>query len=81
MSDLPAHPATGLAAVRAAEVDGRLAVPGASGAEGVRAFYLEPRQHLQLRGSALPLWLDVLPPIPADIWCADLGRIASALWP
>jgi diadenosine tetraphosphate (Ap4A) HIT family hydrolase len=38
-----------------------------------------PAGLLQLRGSDLPLWLDVLPPLPDDVWRADLERIAAEL--
>ena len=40
---------------------------------------VRPAGLLQLRGSGLPLWLDVLPPLPEDHWRADLERIAVAL--
>lgn len=42
-------------------------------------FLARPAGMLQLRGSLLPLWLDVLPPLPEDLWRADLERIATAL--
>jgi diadenosine tetraphosphate (Ap4A) HIT family hydrolase len=40
---------------------------------------VRPAGLLQLRGSALPLWLDVLPPLPEDVWRSDLQRIAKAI--
>ena len=40
---------------------------------------VRPAGLLQLRGSDLPLWLDVLPPLPDDVWRADLERIAAEL--
>lgn len=42
-------------------------------------FIARPAGLLQLRGSALPVWLDVLPSLPADVWRADLERVAAAL--
>ncbi len=42
-------------------------------------FVARPEGLLQLRGSLLPLWLDVLPPLPEDVWSADLERITTAL--
>jgi hypothetical protein len=42
-------------------------------------FFARPAGVLQLRGSCLPDWLDVLPPLPAAAWDA-LGRyVARAL--
>ena len=38
-----------------------------------------PAGLLQLRGSLLPLWLDVLPPLPEPLWRADLERVRAAL--
>ena len=40
---------------------------------------VRPAGLLQLRGSDLPLWLDVLPPLSDDVWRADLERIAAEL--
>jgi hypothetical protein len=42
-------------------------------------FIVRPAGLLQLRGSNLPLWMEVLPPLPEDIWRADHQRIAAAL--
>jgi hypothetical protein len=42
-------------------------------------FIVRPAGLLQLRGSGLPLWMDVLPPLPDDVWRADLARVATAL--
>lgn len=42
-------------------------------------FLVRPAGLLQLRGSGLPLWLDVLPSLPEDVWRADLARVAAAL--
>lgn len=42
-------------------------------------FIARPAGMLQLRGSLSPLWDDVLPPLPEDVWRADLDRIAAAL--
>jgi hypothetical protein len=42
-------------------------------------FIARPVGLLQLRGSALPTWLDVLPPLPADVWRADLDRVVAEL--
>lgn len=42
-------------------------------------FLARPAGLLQLRGSLLGLWLDVLPPLPEDAWKADLERVRTAL--
>lgn len=42
-------------------------------------FIVRPAGLAQLRGSALPTWLDVLPPLPEEVWRADLVRVAAAL--
>jgi diadenosine tetraphosphate (Ap4A) HIT family hydrolase len=42
-------------------------------------FIVRPAGLLQLRGSQLPTWLDVLPPLPEAAWRADLARVAAAL--
>ncbi|MER7757835.1 hypothetical protein [Kitasatospora sp. NPDC097643] len=38
-----------------------------------------PEGLMQLRGSMLPLWMDVLPPLPAEVWAANGHRIAAAM--
>jgi diadenosine tetraphosphate (Ap4A) HIT family hydrolase len=42
-------------------------------------FFARPTGQLQLRGSFLTLWKDVLPPIPDDHWRDNLGLIAAWL--
>ncbi len=42
-------------------------------------FFPRPLGHLQLRGSMLPVWLDVLPPLPQADVDATLARTAAAL--
>ncbi len=42
-------------------------------------FFPRPLGQLQLRGSMLPVWLDVLPPLPADEKEAALTWVAAAL--
>ncbi|MEU9074459.1 hypothetical protein [Kitasatospora sp. NPDC048538] len=38
-----------------------------------------PEGLLQLRGSTLSLWMDVLPPLPERTWAANAHRIAAAM--
>jgi diadenosine tetraphosphate (Ap4A) HIT family hydrolase len=38
-----------------------------------------PSGLMQLRGSNLALWDDMLPPIPEDAYAADLAAVAAAL--
>ncbi|MFB7620055.1 hypothetical protein [Kitasatospora sp. NPDC056181] len=38
-----------------------------------------PAGMMQLRGSTLPLWMDVLPPLSAEAGAATAGRIAAAM--
>ncbi|AUY52881.1 hypothetical protein [Streptomyces sp. CB01881] len=38
-----------------------------------------PAGMMQLRGSTLPLWMDVLPPLSAEAGAATVGRIAAAM--
>lgn len=38
-----------------------------------------PAGMMQLRGSTLPLWMDVLPALPAEVRAATAGRIAAAM--
>lgn len=42
-------------------------------------FMARPAGLLQLRGSALPVWLDVLPPLPEDQVSADVARVMAEL--
>jgi len=42
-------------------------------------FIARPAGVLQLRGSCLPDWLDVLPPLPADDWDMLAGHVAHAM--
>lgn len=42
-------------------------------------FLGRPAGLVQLRGSCLPLWLDMLPPTPDDVAQANLRRLAAAL--
>ncbi|HEY2044854.1 MAG TPA: hypothetical protein VGH11_19420 [Jatrophihabitans sp.] len=42
-------------------------------------FIARPVGLLQLRGSQLPTWLDILPPLPEQIVVADVARVVSAL--
>ncbi|WP_406861477.1 hypothetical protein ABZO31_13875 [Streptomyces sp. HUAS MG47] len=42
-------------------------------------FFARPAGMLQLRGSCLPLWGDVLPKVPEETWRATNRRIAEAL--
>ncbi|MCX4779440.1 hypothetical protein [Streptomyces sp. NBC_01264] len=38
-----------------------------------------PQGMLQLRGSCLPLWDDVLPRLPDEVWAESARRIAAAM--
>jgi len=38
-----------------------------------------PSGQMQLRGSNLALWDDMLPPMPEDVYAADLAAVAAAL--
>lgn len=42
-------------------------------------FLARPAGFLQLRGSNLPLWEDLLPRVPADVLAADLRAVAVEL--
>ncbi|MEU7110715.1 hypothetical protein [Streptomyces sp. NPDC046182] len=42
-------------------------------------FFARPAGMLQLRGTCLPLWSDVLPKVPAEEWQETNRRIAQAL--
>lgn len=42
-------------------------------------FMARPAALLQVRGSAVPEWDDILPPVPEDVWRADLARVAGHL--
>jgi hypothetical protein len=42
-------------------------------------FIARPEGLLQLRGSALAVWLDVLPPLPIEVTGANEARVAAAL--
>jgi hypothetical protein len=38
-----------------------------------------PARIPQLIGSFAAIWDDILPPVPEDVWRADLQRLADAL--
>lgn len=42
-------------------------------------FLARPARLPQLIGSFAAIWDDVLPPVPADVWRADLAALADAL--
>jgi diadenosine tetraphosphate (Ap4A) HIT family hydrolase len=42
-------------------------------------FIARPEGMMQLRGTCLPLWGDMLPKVPAEIWDETNRRIAAAL--
>ena len=42
-------------------------------------FLARPRGMWQMRGAMLAVWDDLLPPVPADEWRANVARIAAAL--
>jgi diadenosine tetraphosphate (Ap4A) HIT family hydrolase len=42
-------------------------------------FIARPARIEQLSGSFATIWDDVLPPVPEEIWRADLARLAAAL--
>jgi hypothetical protein len=42
-------------------------------------FFARPAGLLQVRGSAVPEWDDILPPVPEEIWRADLAQVARHL--
>jgi hypothetical protein len=42
-------------------------------------FMSRPAGFGQLRGGCLPLWKDILPPTPEDVWAANLRTVATAL--
>jgi len=42
-------------------------------------FFPRPLGQIQLRGSMLPVWLDVLPALPQEDQVAALARVAAAL--
>lgn len=43
------------------------------------AYLARPAGLLQLRGSNLPLWEEMLPRVEQDVWDADVRRVARAL--
>jgi hypothetical protein len=51
--------------------------------DGARHFHVwflaRPLGHLQLRGSSLADWTDLLPPVPPDLRAADERRVADGL--
>lgn len=42
-------------------------------------FFARPAEQLQLRGSGLVLWDDILPPLPEEVRQADARAVATAL--
>jgi hypothetical protein len=42
-------------------------------------FMARPKGQLQLRGTFLPMWDDIIPPIPEARWKEDLSMIAAWL--
>jgi hypothetical protein len=42
-------------------------------------FLARPARVPQLIGSFAAIWDDILPPVPEDVWRADLERLATAL--
>jgi diadenosine tetraphosphate (Ap4A) HIT family hydrolase len=42
-------------------------------------FFARPEGMLQLRGTCLPIWDDLLPPVPLDEWRATTRAIATEL--
>ena len=42
-------------------------------------FMARPRGRMQLRGTFLPMWDDILPPIPESQWKEDLAMVAAWL--
>jgi diadenosine tetraphosphate (Ap4A) HIT family hydrolase len=68
-------------AIRALGDVGRVHVNkwGDGGAHLHITFLARPAGLLQLRGSCLADWLDVLPPVPQEILDADLAAVAAAL--
>lgn len=50
------------------------------GAEHLHLWFMtRPARMLQIRGSAVPEWDDILPPVPEEIWRADLAEVARRL--
>jgi hypothetical protein len=50
------------------------------GAEHLHVWAIaRPAGLLQLRGSNLALWDDLLPPIPEDVYAADCAAVASRM--
>jgi len=52
---------------------------GDGGAHFHQWFLPRPAGDLQLRGSMLPMWLDLLPPLPAGDVAAVLDRVGAAM--
>jgi diadenosine tetraphosphate (Ap4A) HIT family hydrolase len=52
---------------------------GDGGAHLHQWFFPRPLGQLQLRGSMLPVWLDVLPAVDPEVEAATLRRIAAAM--
>lgn len=42
-------------------------------------FIARPEGLMQFRGTCLPLWGDVLPPLPAEVWAESVASIASQM--
>jgi diadenosine tetraphosphate (Ap4A) HIT family hydrolase len=68
-------------AVRTLPAVGRVHVNkwGDGGAHLHVVFLARPGGLLQLRGSSLPLWEEMLPPVPPEIAAEDLYSVATAL--
>ena len=52
---------------------------GDGGAHFHQWFFPRPLGALQMRGSMLPVWLDVLPPVDPELEAATLRRVAAAM--
>ncbi len=52
---------------------------GDAGAHLHVMLFARPAGMMQLRGTFLPLWADILPPLPADQWEAVRAHVAATL--
>jgi len=62
-----------------ARIERALLSLGDGGAHLHQWFFPRPLGQLQLRGSMLPVWLDVLPAVDPEVEAATLRRIAAAM--